>query len=135
AQRMAEQMEDGLPGALNRLRSTWEETMLQINKVIAPVLEKVVEFAIKVIQKFQGMSDSTKRLIVVLGGITAAIGPILVAGGTLLIWAGSLIKTIGTISLTIGKLGGLSKVFAPLTGAVKGLGVAFGFLTGPVGIA
>src|SRR5699024_11589148 len=31
--------------------------------------------------------------------------------------------------------GGLSKVFAPLTGAVKGLGVAFGFLTGPVGIA
>ena len=135
AQRMAEQMEDGLPGALNRLRSTWEETMLQINEVIAPVLEKVVEFAIKVIQKFQGMSDSTKRLIVVLGGITAAIGPILVAGGTLLIWAGSLIKTIGTISLTIGKLGGLSKIFAPLTGAVKGLGVAFGFLTGPVGIA
>lgn len=124
AQRMADQMEDGLPGALNRLRSTWEETMLQINEAIAPVLEKVVEFAIKVIQKFQGMSDGMKRFIVIAGAVAAAIGPILIAGGTLLMWIGGLMKTLGPVISALSKFSGIA----------KGLGAVLAAITSPVGL-
>src|SRR5699024_5327597 len=124
ANRMAEEMEDGLPGALNRLRSTWEETLLQINDVMAPFVEKVVEFIIKIIDKFQGLSDGMKRFIVIAGAVAAAIGPILIAGGTLLMWMVGLMKTLGPVISALSKFSGIA----------KGLGAVLAAITSPVGL-
>ena len=124
ANRMAKEMEEGLPGALNRLRSTWEETLLQINDVMAPFVEKVVEFIIKIIDKFQGLSDGMKRFIVIAGAVAAAIGPILIAGGTLLMWIGGLMKTLGPVISALSKFSGIA----------KGLGAVLAAITSPVGL-
>src|SRR5699024_4382968 len=96
-----------------------------------------VEFIIKIIDKFQGLSDGMKRFIVIAGAVAAAIGPILIAGGTLLMWMGGLMKTLGPVISALSKFSGIAKglvaVLAAITSpvgltvlAITGLATAFG---------
>src|SRR5699024_8961453 len=83
-----------------------------------------VEFIIKIIDKFQGLSDGMKRFIVIAGAVAAAIGPILIAGGTLLMWRGGLMKTLGPVISALSKFSGIA----------KGLGAVLAAITSPVGL-
>jgi gas vesicle protein len=77
------------------------------------------------IQKFAGLDEHTKKIIIVFAGVVAAIGP-------LLLFIGNLISAVGTISTAFGTLTG---AMATAGGASAVLGSAFTALTGPVGIA
>ena len=104
------------------------ELGMQIGEILAPHIEKVLEWATGLMDKFTGLSDRTKTIGIAIAGVAAAIGPLLAVGGTMLIWFGSLMKTISPI---VAKLGGE----AGFVGALKALASRFSFLLGPVGIA
>lgn len=104
--------------SLKQLAETFGQQLLPM---ITPIIQKLNEM----IQKFAGLDDRTKKIIIVFAGVVAAIGP-------LLIFIGNLIAAVGTITTVFGTAAG---AMAAAEGASLGLGGAFASLTGPVGIA
>ncbi|MFJ6264166.1 phage tail tape measure protein, partial [Lysinibacillus xylanilyticus] len=83
---------------------------ISIGNILIPIVKSFLEKLQPWIEKFSNLSDGTKTLITIIGGIAAVIGPVLVAFG-------SVISTVGTI------IGVFSK-----------LGPALSILTGPIGL-
>jgi hypothetical protein len=99
-------------GAANQMRifqESLKELSAKFGQVILPVFTKLVSFANGLLQKFSELSPTTKKLIVVLAGIAAALGPVLYILGTLV----TLAPAIGT-ALTV-MMGPIGLVVAGLT--------------------
>ena len=109
---------------IEMLKNRFKEMGIQLGEILMPYVEKAVDFLGKMTERFTGLSDETKKMIVVIAGIAASFGPLFVVLGTAVMWFGSLMKTIGPLIATIGKMGGITKV----------LGAVFTALTGPVGL-
>ena len=109
AAQMAETMQDNLTGQLIILKSALEGLAISFGEILIPYLTKAVQWLTGVIDKFNSMDESTKKLIVVVGTIAAAIGPVLLI-------VGKLSSAIGSIIGLIGGAGGLSAVLTALTG-------------------
>ena len=73
-------------GAANQMRIFTEgmkELGVEIGQVLLPAFTKIVKFANTLIKKFKGLSDNTKKIIVVVALLVAAIGPALIAIGAM----------------------------------------------------
>ena len=73
-------------GAANQMRIFTEglkELGVEFGQVLLPAFTKIVKFANNLIKKFKGLSDNTKKVIVVVALLVAAIGPVLIAIGTM----------------------------------------------------
>ncbi|MFJ7890046.1 phage tail tape measure protein [Lysinibacillus xylanilyticus] len=81
---------------------------ISIGNILIPIVKSFLEKLQPWIEKFSNLSDGTKTLITIIGGIAAVIGPVLVVFGTL-------ISTVGTI---IGAISSLGSVFAVLSGPI-----------------
>ena len=92
-------------GAANQMRifqESLKELSAKFGQVILPVFTKLVSFANGLLQKFSELSPTTKKLIVVLAGIAAALGPVIYILGTLMTMA----PAIGTaLSVMMGPIG------------------------------
>lgn len=75
---------------------------IQFGEILIPILLSVVQFIKPIIQRFSEMSDGTKKFIVVIGLIAAAVGPVLIAIGSVI---GAVSKIIGVFSSFAGILG------------------------------
>lgn len=84
AAEMAGVMNNTLQGAFLRMKSAMEGAMIAIGEQLAPVFSKLADFVSLLLDKFNNLSDGTKKFIVILGGIAAAIGPLMALAGTLL---------------------------------------------------
>jgi hypothetical protein len=91
---------------------------INIGTKLLPYLVPIINLATKLVRWFNSLSYSTKRLILVAGGLFLALGPIITILGTL----GSALTTIGSIILTV------VTFFNPITLAIIALGVAIGGL-------
>lgn len=111
AAQMAETMQDNLTGQLTILKSALEGLAISFGKILIPYLTQAVQWLTGIIDKFNSMDESTKKLIVVVGTIAAAIGPVLLI-------IGKLSRAIGSIISLIGGAGGLSAVLTALTGPI-----------------
>ena len=109
AAQMAETMQDNLTGQLTILKSALEGLAISFGEILIPYLTKAVQWLTGVIDKFNSMDESTKKLIVVVGTIAAAIGPVLLI-------LGKLSSAVGLVTGLIGGAGGLSAVLTALTG-------------------
>ncbi|QPQ29428.1 phage tail tape measure protein [Lysinibacillus sp. JNUCC 51] len=81
---------------------------ISIGNILIPIVKSFLEKLQPWIEKFSNLSDGTKTLITIIGGIAAVIGPVIVAFGTV-------ISTVGTI---IGAISSLGSVFAVLSGPI-----------------
>lgn len=121
AQRMSDQMEGGLGGAMRSLASITESLMIQFGEILAPAMMKIVEVAQAVVGWFSSLSTTTKTVMVVIGALAAAVGPVLMGlgffGTTILPMVTAGMATLGTVTLaTLGPI-------AAIGAAVVGLGV------------
>ncbi|WP_107838625.1 phage tail tape measure protein [Metasolibacillus meyeri] len=121
----AEQRYATTASQLAMLKNKVVEIAISLGQTLIPMIMSVVDKITPMIEKFTSMEDSTKKMIIVIGGIAAAIGPVLVVLGTLVSSIGSIVSVVGAASAALASIGGI-------TGA---LGVAFTALTGPIGIA
>ncbi len=111
-------------GQLNKFKESVKELGTSFSEEILPLITPVIKFLNNIIEKFAGLSDETKKFIVITAGIVAMIGPIL-------IFLGSIFKAISNINegMKVAKgalkaVGGAGKLFSKALGTTK----FFGFL-------
>ncbi len=88
-------------GPLIQMKNQLGDLGEELGKKLMPFVKQFVDWAIKMIQKLDGMSNATKDSIVKWGLILAAIGPVLVIIGKLSIGIGALIPLVGKLGKMI----------------------------------
>ena len=99
-------------GAANQMRifqESLKELAAKFGQIILPVFTKLVNFLNGLIQRFGELSPTTKKIILIFGGVVAALGPLMAIFGSLL----TLAPAIGT-ALTV-MTGPIGLVVAALT--------------------
>lgn len=105
---------------------------IQIGGILIPHVINLLDKISNLATWFGNLSPTTQKVILVIGGLVAAIGPLLVIGGAIASGIGSLLTLFGTIS---GAIAVVTTGVAAATPAIGALATAFTVLTGPVGIA
>lgn len=98
AKRMADTMNNNLTGQLTILKSQLQELAISVGEIIMPTVMQVVSALQKLMDWLNGFDDETKKTIVTIAAIVAAIGPVLIV-------IGKVISAIGTILTVLPKLG------------------------------
>lgn len=124
AAEMAATMQDNLAGQLTTLKSTLETIGIQISTILTPALSQIVTWLQNAATAFANLDERTKKVIITIAAIAAAIGPIIAVIGTV-------VSAIGTAMTAVG---GLMTAMAAGEGVVVALGGALGALAGPIAI-
>ena len=98
AEDMAKTMQDNLAGQLTTLKSTIEGIAIQIGDLLMPKVREVVAKIQEWAAKFRDADEGTKKMIITIAGVAAAIGPVLLTGAKVL-------KGIVSVHDTVKKLG------------------------------
>lgn len=88
---------DGLANKTRMSGERMKELSAQLGEKLAPIMNKILEIGNKVLDWFNGLSDKTKNIILVIVGLVAAIGPLLMILGTLI----PAIAAIGSTGLIV----------------------------------
>ncbi len=148
AKRVAETQLEGWKGAMTKLKSAVEGTLISLGAIIAPTAHKIAEAftalagkITAVAEVFQKLPQGFQTAIVAFLGIVAALGPVILIFGHLvgaaanLKMLGPVLKGVGTSMGTFGanakKMGGAKAAILSLKGAAAlaspaliGLGIA-----------
>jgi TP901 family phage tail tape measure protein len=122
AAKVAEQMKAGIGGALEQLSGAIESLVISIGDQLVPYVIKLADFLAKVVNKFNGLSDATKKFLVVgaaLASIFALfIGPALIIIG----FIPMIVEGFGAIALMFGMSSmALLKLVAIIGGAIAAI--------------
>lgn len=122
AAKMAETMQDNLSGQLTILKSALEGLALSFGEILVPAITDFVRWLTSVVDKFNSLSDGTKKVIVVVAAVAAAIGPLLLV-------LGRVSTAIGTI-LNVGSK--LSGVISGWSASAAAAGTSLGAIAAPI---
>lgn len=127
----AEQRYATTASQLAMLKNKVTEVGITFGQILIPMLISVVDKITPMVEKFSEFDESTRKMIIVIGGFVAAIGPVLIVIGTLISSVGTIVGAIGTLSLAIAEAGGLAAFLAT---KFAFLGTVFAALTSPIGL-
>jgi len=114
---MAAKQLDTLKGQLKRLFSATSEVAIQLGEILIPIIGDLVDnYIMPAVHWFGGLSENTKKVILVIGALVAAIGP-------LFLIIGQVISVVSALSLAfnigIGIMAGMvGAVFAVIAAAI-----------------
>ena len=94
---MAETMQDNLAGQLTILKSQLEELAISFGELLMPSIRMIVGWVQKLVDWLNGMDEGTKKIIMTVALLAAAIGPVLIV-------IGKVVSAVGTIMAFIPKL-------------------------------
>ena len=117
AESMAETMQQNFGGQLTILKSQLSEAGISIGDTLVPFMQKLTSIVQTLVDKFNALSPTAKRIIVVIGLIVAAIGPLLTMGGVLIAAIGSILTFAPVIATAI------SGVVLPIMGVIAAIGL------------
>ena len=120
---MAETMQNNLEGQITILKSQLQELAISFGDILMPAIRQIVSWIQGLVDKLNGMDEGTKKTIVTIGLIVAAIGPALIV-------IGKVISSVGTIMTLAPKISG---AITTVKGALSGLNLA-GLLANPIGL-
>ncbi len=107
---MAETMQNNLAGQITILKSQLQELAISFGDILMPAIRQIVSWIQGLVDKLNGMDEGTKKTIVTIGLIVAAIGPALIV-------IGKIISSVGTIMTLIPKIqGAITAVKTALSG-------------------
>lgn len=112
AEKMAETMQDNLAGQLTILKSQLEELAISIGEILMPSIRQIVGWIQGLVDWLNGLDEGTKKIIVTIALVAAAIAPVLIVIG----------KVVGAIGTTM-------TVIPQIAGAISGV---VGFVSGTV---
>lgn len=116
ARETAEVMTDNLAGAWDNMTGAMETAAIKIGDILAPAIQKVVEWITSLVNWFNNLDESQQKWIVGIAAVLAAIGPLITGIGMAI----SVINKIKT-AITIAKA-----AFGLLKGAMLAMGVGAG---------
>jgi hypothetical protein len=108
---------DGLANSQRIVQAELSNTTAELGKQLLPIALQAAQGLQKLLGWFTSLSPETKKWIVIVGGIAAAIGPVLVVLGTM----------ISSITAIMGALAAAGPVIAAA-------GAAIGLLLTPIGL-
>ncbi len=94
---MAETMQDNLAGQLTILKSQLEELAISFGELLMPSIRMIVGWVQRLVDWLNGMDEGTKKVIMTVALLAAAIGPVLIV-------IGKVVSAVGTIMTFIPKL-------------------------------
>lgn len=106
-----------LNGSLNATKESVRMLLGEITESAMPIIVKILEKIREVISWLSSLDDETKKTILIVGAIVAALGPALVIIGTIISSLGTLVGAIGMLISPMGL------IVAAIT-AVIAIGVA-----------
>lgn len=130
-QEMADAMMSGFGGSIEKLKSSLDVLVTSLGSIIAEYLTPVIEKIQGVIDMFMAMDEETKKQIVTIAGIVAAIGPVLLVGGKIISGIGTIISAMGTVATFIGGtlIPAITAISAPVLAVVAAVAaLAAGFV-------
>jgi tape measure domain-containing protein len=116
---MMEKRSETASGKFNKMKQELDSAFIDLGTLILPALTKFIEKLTGLIKKFNGLSDSTKKLVVKIIVFGAIIAPVLI--------------TLGILISSIGKLILVFKILIPLM-ALFNLAASFPLVTLAVGV-
>lgn len=112
AEKMAETMQDNLAGQLTILKSQLEELAISIGEILMPSIRQIVGWIQGLVDWLNGLDEGTKKIIVTVALVAAALGPVLIV-------VGKVVSAVGTILTVIPKIAGaISGVIGFVSGTV-----------------
>ncbi|HFK9736043.1 TPA: phage tail tape measure protein [Listeria monocytogenes] len=121
---------------VDQFKASLEVLEQNVGQKLMPALTPIIEWANKMIDKFNDLSGAQQRSIIKWAGILAATGPVLMIGGKLVSMTGGLIKGFAGLGKILGlgsKLAPLAAGFGATTTAVEGTSLAAAGLAGSFG--
>lgn len=104
-------MTDNAEGAVTMLSSAINVLFTKLSEFLIPAFTDLVKWATNVVNWFNSLDDGTKKMILTIAGIAAAIGPVLVG-------VGKLISAISAIGSGLSALGSVFSLLANPVGAI-----------------
>ncbi|WP_316145992.1 phage tail tape measure protein [Listeria monocytogenes] len=121
---------------VDQFKASLEVLEHNVGQKLMPALTPIIEWANKMIDKFNDLSGAQQQSIIKWAGILAATGPVLMIGGKLVSMTGGLIKGFAGLGKILGlgsKLAPLAAGFGATTTAVEGTSLAAAGLAGSFG--
>lgn len=112
AEKMAETMQDNLAGQLTILKSQLEELAISIGEILMPYIRQIVGWIQGLVDWLNSLDEGTKKVIVTVALVAAALGPVLII-------IGKVVGAIGTIMTVVPQIAGaISSVIGFVSGTV-----------------
>ncbi|EAH0640844.1 phage tail tape measure protein [Listeria monocytogenes] len=121
---------------VDQFKASLEVLEQNVGQKLMPALTPIIEWANKMIDKFNDLSGAQQQSIIKWAGIIAATGPVLTVGGKLVSMTSGLIKGFAWLGKILGlgsKLTSLAAGFGATTTAVEGTSLAAAGLAGSFG--
>lgn len=126
AEKMAGTMQDNLNGQLTILKSQLEELAISFGDLLMPLIRDVVTAIQGFVDKLNSMDDSSRKVILTVAAIAAAIGPLLVGVGKTMSAIGSImtgiVKLHGALGVLKVSIANGYGIFGKFAEAIKGIG-------------
>ena len=103
AGQMADTQLDNLQGQLTLLKSAVEGLAISFGQLLMPAIKTIVGWVQKFVDWLNGMDEGTKKVVVTIALLAAALGPVLII-------VGKVISAVGTIMTVVPKIAGAIKV-------------------------
>ncbi len=112
AEKMAATMQDNLAGQLTILKSQLEELAISIGEILMPYIRQIVGWIQGLVDWLNSLDEGTKKIIVTVALVAAALGPVLII-------IGKVVGAIGTIMTVVPQIAGaISSVIGFVSGTV-----------------
>lgn len=103
AQQMADTQLDNLQGQLTILKSALEGLAISFGELLMPAIKSIIGAIQSFVDWLNSMDEGTKKVIVTIALVVAAVGPVLII-------IGKIISAVGTIMTVVPKLAGVINV-------------------------
>ena len=100
AQQMADTQLDNLQGQITILKSALEGLAISFGELLMPAIKQIVSWVQKFVDWLNGLSEGTKKTVVTIALLAAALGPVLIV-------IGKVISAVGTIMTVVPKIAGV----------------------------
>lgn len=100
---MASTMQDNLAGQLQILKSQLEELAISFGELLMPAIRAIVGWIQQFVDWLNSMGEGTKKVIMVVALLAAALGPVLIV-------VGKVISAVGTIMTIVPKIASAIKI-------------------------
>lgn len=97
AQQMADTQLDNLQGQITILKSALEGLAISFGELLMPAIKQIVGWVQKFVDWLNNMDEGTKKVVVTVALLAAAIGPVLIV-------IGKVISAVGTIMTVVPKI-------------------------------
>ena len=103
---MMDKMSQTASGKLSTMLDNFNTAMAQLGQVLLPYVTKGIEVITAALEKFTQLSPKTQKMILIIGGIAAAIGPLITIFGSLLVAIASAPAAFAALAAGIKIVGG-----------------------------